>query len=265
MRRFPVDVDELVARQRLVYQEAWDRLVSHSPRVARRLRVKIEESARRGRMRELARSAYTRDRWAIRLFALRAGRLTGLDDRIFYLTLNEVLALLSGDRSVIAVIEPRVDAYQAYKELPSYPPIIRGYFDPFAWAADPDRPTDIFNASQPGTMGLERGCLFGSPGSTGVVEGCVRIIDDPGSGDQFKEGEILVAIQTDIAWTLLFPRALAVITDIGAPLSHAAIIARELGIPAVVGCGNATGILKTGDRVRVDGANGTVEILEQST
>ena len=71
----------------------------------------------------------------------------------------------------------------------------------------------------------------------------------------------MVAVQTDIAWTLLFPRAGAVITDVGAPLSHAAIVARELGIPAVVGCGNATAVLRTGDRVRVDGGRGTVEIL----
>jgi rifampicin phosphotransferase len=69
-------------------------------------------------------------------------------------------------------------------------------------------------------------------------------------------------VQTDIAWTLLFPRAAAVVTDVGAPLSHAAIVARELGIPAVVGCGNATQLLKTGDRVRVDGGRGVVELLE---
>jgi phosphoenolpyruvate synthase/pyruvate phosphate dikinase len=68
-------------------------------------------------------------------------------------------------------------------------------------------------------------------------------------------------MQTDIAWTLLFPRATAIVTDVGAPLSHAAIVARELGIPAVVGCGNAMMRLKTGDRVRVDGGRGTVEIL----
>jgi phosphoenolpyruvate synthase/pyruvate phosphate dikinase len=59
----------------------------------------------------------------------------------------------------------------------------------------------------------------------------------------------------------LFPIAAAIITDIGAPLSHAAIVARELGIPAVVGCGDATSRLVDGDRVRVDGARGTVEIL----
>ena len=59
-------------------------------------------------------------------------------------------------------------------------------------------------------------------------------------------------------WTLLFPRLAAVVTDVGAPLSHAAIVARELGIPAVVGCGNATQVLHTGDRVAVDGSNGKV-------
>ena len=67
---------------------------------------------------------------------------------------------------------------------------------------------------------------------------------------------------TNVGWTPLFPRAGAVVTDVGAPLSHAAIVARELGIPAVVGCGDATMRLRTGDRVRVDGEQGTVEVLE---
>jgi pyruvate,water dikinase len=87
------------------------------------------------------------------------------------------------------------------------------------------------------------------------------VVDDPDQEQSLQKGEILVAVQTDVAWTLLFPRALAVITDVGAPLSHAAIVARELGIPAVVGCGDATARLKTGDYVRVDGAKGIVEIL----
>jgi pyruvate,water dikinase len=73
----------------------------------------------------------------------------------------------------------------------------------------------------------------------------------------------LVTAQTNIGWTLFFPRAAAIITDVGAPLSHAAIVARELGIPAVVNCSDATGRLRTGDRVRVDGSRGVVEILDQ--
>ena len=67
---------------------------------------------------------------------------------------------------------------------------------------------------------------------------------------------------TNIGWTTVFSRAAAIVTDIGAPLSHAAIVAREFGIPAVVGCGNATEVLKTGDRVRVDGVTGVVRILD---
>jgi pyruvate,water dikinase len=88
-----------------------------------------------------------------------------------------------------------------------------------------------------------------------------RLVDHPDKGQLFQQGEILVAVQTDVVWTLLFPRAAAVVTDVGAPLSHAAIVARELGIPAVVGCGDATTRIRTGDRIRVDGAQGTVEIL----
>jgi phosphoenolpyruvate synthase/pyruvate phosphate dikinase len=70
-----------------------------------------------------------------------------------------------------------------------------------------------------------------------------------------------VTAVTNVGWMPLFPRAAAVVTDVGTPLSHAAIVARELGIPVVVGCGNATMRLHTGDRVRVNGGQGTVEVL----
>lgn len=76
-------------------------------------------------------------------------------------------------------------------------------------------------------------------------------------------GEILVASTMNVGWTPLFPNAAAIITDIAAPLSHAAIAARESGIPAVVGYGNATARLKTGDRVIVDGGQGVVQIIEE--
>ena len=98
-------------------------------------------------------------------------------------------------------------------------------------------------------------------GAAGRVEGRVRGLDGPEQGDQFQPGEVLVAVTTNVGWTPIFPRAAAVVTDVGAPLSHAAIVARELGNPAVVGCGSATTRLRTGDRVRVDGGQGTVEIL----
>ena len=103
--------------------------------------------------------------------------------------------------------------------------------------------------------------MRGFPGSAGVVEGPVRVLQQPREGDSLRGGEVLVTTVTNVGWTPLFPRLGAIVTDVGAPLSHAAIVARELGIPAVVGCGNATMRLRTGDRVRVDGSAGTVEVL----
>ncbi len=80
-------------------------------------------------------------------------------------------------------------------------------------------------------------------------------------GRLLQTGEVLVTTVTNIGWTPLFPRAAAIVTDVGAPLSHAAIVARELGIPAVVGCGNAAMRLHTGDLLRVNGAAGTIEVI----
>lgn len=99
----------------------------------------------------------------------------------------------------------------------------------------------------------------------GVVEGIVRRLDTPEEGHHLQPGEILVTTTTNVGWTPLFPRAAAIVTDVGAPLSHAAIVARELGLPAVVGCGDATLRLKTGDRVRVNGGQGTVEMINPPT
>lgn len=264
--RSPVDVAGLMAKQRAAFAAARQRLRAHSP-TARRFGRRLAESARRARLREGARSAYSRDRWAVRLFALRAAELSGLGEQVFFLTLRELLACLSsGDCSATQFIGPRVAAYEQYSQLPPYPPVIRGRFDPFAWAASPHRRGDVFDASRAAVTAPDKTeMIAGAPGSAGTVEGTVRIVDRPENGALLQEGEVLVAVQTDIAWTLVFPRAVAVVTDVGAPLSHAAIVARELGIPAVVGCGNATTILKSGDRVCVDGSAGTVTILRRAS
>ena len=79
------------------------------------------------------------------------------------------------------------------------------------------------------------------------MEGIARVIAAPEEGERLQPGEILVTTVTNMGWTPLFPRAAAVVTDMGAPLSHASIVARELGIPAVVGSGNATMRLHDGD------------------
>jgi pyruvate,water dikinase len=127
------------------------------------------------------------------------------------------------------------------------------------WAKDGNRRIDYYDPTRP-IEAPESDVLKGIPGAAGRVEGRVRILLTPEEGEKLQPGEILVAATTNVGWTPLFPKAAAIITDIGAPLSHAAIVARELGIPAVVGCGQATTRLKTGDRVIVDGGQGVVHI-----
>lgn len=150
------------------------------------------------------------------------------------------------------------------KKLPPFPSVINGRFNPFKWAEDPDRRADYYDAFMPAETD-DAHTLKGFAGAAGRVEGIVRVLDAPEDGDSFAAGEILVTSTTNVGWTPLFPRAAAIITDVGAPLSHAAIVARELGIPAVVGCGNATSKLKTGDRVAVDGGQGIVQLEPRQT
>jgi phosphoenolpyruvate synthase/pyruvate phosphate dikinase len=169
--------------------------------------------------------------------------------------------VLAGGKSSVTRIPARRETYLKYCAQPPYPAIIIGKFDPFKWVADPNRRSDYFDSRQLKPMSAAA-AITGFAGAAGIVEGIVRRLDKPEDGSQLQAGEILVTVTTNVGWTPLFPRLAAIVTDVGAPLSHAAIVARELGIPAVVGCGNATMRLKTGDRVRVDGSAGTVERCE---
>jgi len=259
-RENPVDVDALLARRRVDFEAAWQRLQDRYPQKAPKLRRQIDAIGPAARMREAVRDELTRFLWVERQWALRAGKLTGLGDDVFLLTIDEVLALLSGHDTATEYIPARQETYERYRGLPAYPMIIRGPFDPFQWAADPQRRNDVYDATAAAPVSTSS-TINGFAGAAGCVEGRVRLLDGPEQGDQLKLGEILVAVTTNVGWTPLFPRAAAVVTDVGAPLSHAAIVARELGIPAVVGCGSATTRLRTGNRVRVDGGRGTVEIL----
>jgi len=110
------------------------------------------------------------------------------------------------------------------------------------------------------TANLPSGALVGHPASPGRSRGRVRVIDGPADFAGFRPGEVLVARATAPAWTPLFASASAVVTDTGNLAAHASLIAREYGIPAVVGTGNATQVLHTGQLVTVDGNAGTVEL-----
>ena len=104
--------------------------------------------------------------------------------------------------------------------------------------------------------------LRGLPGCPGVAEGRARIILDPNDPGALGPGDVLVAPITDPSWTPLFVPAAAVVVDVGAALSHAIIVSRELGIPCVVSATDATRRIPDGALVRVDGGTGVVTVLE---
>jgi phosphohistidine swiveling domain-containing protein len=258
----PVDVPEMLRRRAAESDALWEKLEARYPERAASLRQKADQVLEVMHRREAARSELTRSVGVVRGFFLRAGQLTGLGEDVFFLTHQELLEMLSDGGTAAAYIPARRATCEKYEALPDYPAWIRGRFDPVQWAADPHRRSDYFDAHAPApAMEGASGTIQGVAGSAGRVEGTVRLLSGPEEGGQLRKGEILLAATTNVGWTPLFSRAAGVITDIGAPLSHAAIVARELGIPAVVGCGDATMRLKTGDRVRVDGGHGMVEIL----
>ncbi len=105
------------------------------------------------------------------------------------------------------------------------------------------------------------GEIKGLAASPGVIEGTARNVASLEQFDQVKEGEVLVCRMTNPAWVVLFTKIVGLVTDAGGVTSHPAVVSREFGLPAVVGASNATERIKTGDRVRVNGSTGIVEIL----
>lgn len=103
--------------------------------------------------------------------------------------------------------------------------------------------------------------IKGTPGSSGIVQGKVRVIIKENQFTEFKPGEILVTKQTSPAWTPLLMAAKGVVTEMGGQLSHAAIIAREYGIPAVLGVKGITKELKSGQEIKLDGTKGSIEAI----
>ncbi|MGZ4764024.1 MAG: PEP-utilizing enzyme [Ilumatobacteraceae bacterium] len=104
--------------------------------------------------------------------------------------------------------------------------------------------------------------LAGLPGCPGIARGRARVVLDPGDPSALEPGEVLIAPMTDPAWTPLFVPAAAVVVNVGAPLSHAIIVSRELGIPCVVSVNDATDRIPDGALVEVNGDTGTVTVIE---
>ena len=104
------------------------------------------------------------------------------------------------------------------------------------------------------------GIIKGIAASPGIVTAPARVLHSPQDFDEMQVGDVLVAAITTPAWTPLFARAAAIVTDIGGPLSHGSIVAREYGIPAVLGTGEATKRIRSGELITVDGGSGLVTL-----
>jgi pyruvate,water dikinase len=176
----------------------------------------------------------------------------GAADEIFFLTREEALAALAGEPLAPTV---NVAERRATRDLQSrlVPPAFVGNVSRVM------RSIPGSFARMIGARPSDAALVSGSPASPGRVTGSVRVVRGVDDFDALQPGEILVAPLTAPAWTPLFTKAAAVVTDVGSAASHASIIAREYGIPAVVGCGDATARLRTGMRVTVDGSTGNVE------
>jgi pyruvate,water dikinase len=114
----------------------------------------------------------------------------------------------------------------------------------------------------PGPEGTPPGLIKGQAGSPGKARGVARLVRSLDDAARLGRGEVLVAETTAPPWTPLFATAAAVVTDTGGILSHCAVVAREYNIPAVVGVGMATALIRDGQTVEVDGDAGLVRIVD---
>jgi pyruvate,water dikinase len=161
---------------------------------------------------------------------------------VFFLTLDEIVVALRTSRADLA-------------------PLVRARRAEFARdGARPDPPA-TFVGTPPSVVlpPLGGDVLRGLPASPGIVEGRARVLLSADAMGDLQTGEVLVVHTTDVGWTPLFLLAAGVVTELGGPLSHAAVVAREFGVPSVVNVEGATRAIRTGDLVRVDGGTGVVE------
>lgn len=167
---------------------------------------------------------------------------------VFFLTVEEVVTALRSSRTDLG-------------------PLVRARRAEFARdRARPDPPATFIGAPPSVQLPPSGGdVLRGIGASSGVVEGRARVLLSASQMSDLEPGEVLVVHTTDVGWTPLFCLAAGVVTELGGPLSHAAVVARELGVPSVVNVDGVTRALRTGDRLRVDGDRGVVERLPAET
>jgi rifampicin phosphotransferase len=166
-------------------------------------------------------------------------------DDVFYLTFQELHDVVRTNQVDDQLIRQRKDAFKSYQAL---------------------TPPRVLTSDGEGIAGAYRrddvpaGALVGLPVSAGTVEGRARVILDLAEAD-LEAGDILVTAYTDPSWSPLFVAIKGLVTEVGGLMTHGAVIAREYGLPAVVGVENATRLIQNGRRIRVHGTDGYVEIL----
>jgi pyruvate,water dikinase len=175
---------------------------------------------------------------------VQSGVLRAKED-IFYLRFQELQDVVRTNRVDDELIRRRRDEFQSYQGL---------------------TPPRVLTSEGEGIAGsyrrddLPTGALVGLPVSVGTIEGRARVILDMAEAD-LEPGDILVTAYTDPSWTPLFVAIKGLVTEVGGLMTHGAVIAREYGLPAVVGVEHATRLIRDGQRIRVHGTDGYVEIL----
>ncbi|WP_233139108.1 phosphoenolpyruvate synthase [Sporomusa sphaeroides] len=175
---------------------------------------------------------------------VQAGVIQDKED-ICYLTLEELRETVRTNKLNYPIISQRKDEYKVYEKL-TPPRVI---------TSDGEIITGKYKREN-----LPAQAIIGLPVSAGVIEGRARIILNLEAAD-LEAGDILVTAFTDPSWTPLFVSIKGLVTEVGGLMTHGAVIAREYGLPAVVGVENATKLIKDGERIRVHGTEGYVEIL----
>jgi phosphoenolpyruvate synthase/pyruvate phosphate dikinase len=176
---------------------------------------------------------------------VRAGVLRDRED-IFYLTFAELQEVVRTSQADDQLIRERQDAFRSYQALTP----------PRVLTSDGEAVAGTYRRG-----GVPPGALTGLPVSAGTVEGRARVILDMADAD-LEPGDILVTAYTDPSWTPAFVAIRGLVTEVGGLMTHGAVIAREYGLPAVVGVEHATRLIRDGQQIRVHGTDGYVEILQ---
>jgi pyruvate,water dikinase len=169
----------------------------------------------------------------------------GEEEDIFYLTFQELHDVVRTHHADEEHIRQRKEAFRSYQALTP----------PRVFTSDGEVIAGVYRRDD-----VPAGALVGLPVSAGTIEGRARVIADMADAD-LEAGDILVTAYTDPSWTPLFVAITGLVTEVGGLMTHGAVIAREYGLPAVVGVERATQLIPDGQRIRVYGTEGYVEIV----